>query len=248
MTPPWARPANCTSSDECAPANASDFANFATAAARRYPQIQVWEIWNEPNIVPYWQPKPDAVKYTALLKAAYIAIKAVNPNAIVLTGGTSPASSNGTNISPINFLQKIYNNGGGGSFDGVGHHPSCYEQVNCPNFYAPWSSWSQMNDTSPSLRSVMIDHGDSDMKIWVTEFTAPTGGGTRAITEAQQAQMFTNAYNLFSSYDWAGPVFNWHQDQDKCTTSNDVECFIGLIRYDGSNKPGYDSFVAAGIP
>ena len=60
--------------------------------------------------------------------------------------------------------------------------------------------------------------------------------------------MVTNAYALIRSYDWSGPVLTWHHDQDECTTSNDVECFFGLIRYDGSNKPGYDAFVAAGIP
>jgi hypothetical protein len=246
-TPPWARPANCTSSEACAPANASDYGNFAAAAARRYPQIQVWEIWNEPNLANYWQPKPDAVNYTALLKAAYIAIKAVNPNAIVLTGGAAPASNDGTNISPINFLQTIYNNGGGGSFDGVAHHPYCYDQYGCPNNIATYSAWSQMNDTFPSLRSVMIDHGDVDLKIWVTEFGAPTDGGAKAVTEAEQAQMVTNAYNLFRSYSWAGPILAWHKDRDICSNSNDIECFFGLIRYDGSNKPGYDAFIAAGI-
>jgi hypothetical protein len=33
-----------------------------------------------------------------------------------------------------------------------------------------------MDDTKPSLRSTMIANGDSGMKIWVTEFGAPTDG------------------------------------------------------------------------
>ncbi len=246
-TPAWARPADCTSSEWCAPANASDFAKFATAAATRYPQIHIWEIWNEPNLVPFWKPQPNAVKYTALLKAAYIAIKAVNPTAIVITGGTAPTESNGIDIAAIDFLQQIYNNGGGGSFDGVGHHPYCYSKVDCPDFVEAWSAWSQMNDTFPSLRSVMIDHGDGDKKIWATEFGSPTGGGNIAVTEAQQAEMVTNAYNLFRSYDWAGPVLAWYMDRDMMCTSS-VHCFFGLKRYDGSNKPGYDAFVAEGNP
>jgi hypothetical protein len=248
-TPEWARLAGSTS-NMCPPVNMNDCANFLRVAALRYPQIHYWEIWNEPNIIEFWQPKPDAVKYTALLKAAYKAIKAVNPLAVVLTAGTAPAGSNGTNISPIDFLKQIYNNGGGGSFDGVSHHPYCFDAAGCPNFYASWSAWSQMNDTNPSLRSLMVSHGDGAKKIWVTEFGSPTGGGAKSVTEAQQAQMVTDVYKLFRSYSWAGSFFAWFKDRDMCVTSDvllgNLECYFGLIRYDGTNKPGYNAFVAAG--
>jgi polysaccharide biosynthesis protein PslG len=248
-TPSWARASGCTDSEWCAPASTriSDYAKFAAAAAKRYPQIHVWEIWNEPNHGPWWRPAPDPVRYTALLKAAYKAIKAVNPNAIVITGGTAPAVSNGKSMAAIEFLQKIYANGGGGSFDGVGHHPYCYDAKDtCPDLFAKWSAWSQMNDTNPSLRSLMKDHGDGNKKIWATEFGAPTGGGSRALTESQQAKMVTTAYELFRSYSWAAPILAWHKDVDRCTTSTNVECFFGLIRSNGSRKPAYDAFVQSG--
>ena len=38
----------------------------------------------------FWQPKPDPAAYTADLKAAYAAIKAVDPSAVVLSGGLAP--------------------------------------------------------------------------------------------------------------------------------------------------------------
>lgn len=247
-TPAWARPSNCSDSQWCAPSSTkiSDFAKFAAAAAQRYPQIRVWEIWNEPNHPSWWKPNADPVKYAALLKATYKAIKAVNPDAIVITGGTSPAKTKGGYIAPVEFLQRIYNNGGGGSFDGVGHHPYCYDAKDeCPDFFANWSAWSQMNDTDPSLRSVMIEHGDDDLKIWATEFGAPTGGGSRASTETQQANALTSAYDLFRSYSWAGPVLIWHRDLDRCQNTSSVQCYFGLMRYDGSKKLAYDAFVEA---
>ncbi|MEI8103566.1 MAG: CARDB domain-containing protein [Candidatus Moraniibacteriota bacterium] len=241
FTPAWARPSNCTGSDKCGPANASDYGHFAGVVAARYPQIHVFEIWNEENISTFWQPQPNFVAYTAILKAGYTAIKAANPAAQVITGGTAPAISNGTDIGPADFLTGIYNNGGGGYFDGVSVHPYCYGNAACPNFSANWSGWNtQMLD----VRNVMVAHGDSAKKIWGTEFGAPTSGNGDNVTEAQQATMVTNGYNLFRSYSWAGPVFIWHKDQDLCTTSSDTECFFGLIRYAGTYKPGRDAFIA----
>lgn len=247
-TPAWARLPVCTESQWCAPKATSivDFAQFAAAAADRYPQIRVWEIWNEPNQAAWWRPGADPESYTALLKAAYRSIKAVNPNAIVITGGMAPSVTNEKSFSPIEFLQEIYTYGGRGSFDGVGHHPYCYDAADkCPDFYASWSAWSQMNDTTPSLRSVMKDHGDAVLKIWATEFGAPTGS-SRAVTETQQANMLSKAYELFRAYDWAEPVLIWHKDRDQCNNSANKECFFGLIRNDGSKKQAYDAFVQEG--
>ena len=247
-TPTWARPSTCTNSQWCAPASSrtGDFANFAAAAVRRYPQIRVWEIWNEPNHGPWWKPNADPVRYTAFLKAAYKAMKAVDSSVTVISGGMAPAVTKGSSIRPTEFLQKVYANGGAGSFDGVGHHPYCYDAKDtCPDLFANWSSWSQMNDTNPSLRSLMRDNGDSNKKIWVTEFGAPTGGGSRGLTQTQQAKMLANAYALFRSYSWAGGAFLWHNDRDTCTNTSNVECYFGLISANGSKKLAYYEFVKA---
>lgn len=250
-TPEWARPANCTASDKCAPANPTDFANFAGQAASHFAPFGVnhWEIWNEANITNFWQPAPNVEAYTTMLKAAYPVIKQANPSAIVLTTGSSPASSDGANISPIDFLSGIYANGGQGSFDAVAHHPYCFvgTEFNCPSAFATWSAWSQMQDTNPSLRSIMIANGDSYKKVWATEFGAPTSG-SQAVSETQQAQMVTEAYNLFKSYDWSGPLF-WYNFNDNCNDVTNRECWFGLVRYDSSKKPAYDSYkTAVGSP
>ncbi len=48
-------------------------------------RIQAWEIWNEPDVPFFWQ--GTAEQYAQLLKVAYFAIKAADPDAIVLFGG-----------------------------------------------------------------------------------------------------------------------------------------------------------------
>ena len=177
-TPAWARPAG--TSDKHAPTNVSDYANFCEATARHFAPLGVhnWEVWNEPNISGFFQPRPDVAKYTAMLKACYSRIKAVDPGATVITGGNSPAGSYNapcatacTNINPVNFLEGIYANGGAGYFDALAHHPYSFPAK--PSTVANWSAWYQMAGTSPSLRSLMIAHGDGAKKIWATEWGAP---------------------------------------------------------------------------
>src|SRR5207248_98801 len=210
-TPTWARPSTCNTSDKCVPANNADYGNFCGAAARHYLPMGVhyWEVWNEPNLTAFFQPKPDVVKYVGMLKACYTAIKAVDPSATVVTGGTSPAgsynapcSSACSNVNGINWLEGIYANGGKGYFDAVGHHP--YSFPSPPSTVAGWSAWYQMFGTSPSLRSVMVANGDGDKKIWGTEWGAPTNGpaGSGFVSESTQAAQVTEAYTLWKSYTW----------------------------------------------
>ena len=60
-----------------------------------------------------------------MLKRAYVEIKAVDPTATVLAGGTAPAPDDpsGRDMSPVTFLRNIYANGGKGYFDAFAHHP-----------------------------------------------------------------------------------------------------------------------------
>ena len=64
-----------------------DYCRFVTAVVRRYHgDIRHWEIWNEPNIF-FWQGPREM--YVELLKKAYAAVKAGNPNAQVLGCSTA---------------------------------------------------------------------------------------------------------------------------------------------------------------
>jgi hypothetical protein len=102
-----------------------------------------------------------------------------------------------------------------------------------------------MYGTNPSLRSVMSAHGDGDKKIWATEWGAPTGGPANSgfVSEAVQASQVTEAYKMFGSYSWAGPLFV-HTFRDDGTTTTTRENFFGLIRWDFSPKPAYAAYKA----
>lgn len=236
--PKWAQQPSCAGQFACPPNGTSSFATFATAAVNHYKPLGVstWEIWNEPNISVFWlTPSPSA--YTALLKAAYTAIKQADPTATVISAGVAPAATDGTNYTQYDFIKGMYAAGSHGYFDALGDHPYCYsDRAGCLG--APdGNEWWQMSQTPQNLRQLMTANGDSGKKIWMTEFGAPTN----VYTEAQQAQLMQQAYTLAAGYSWAGPLF-WYTYQDGGTDKSNVEDWFGMLRVDGSQKPAYATF------
>ena len=205
-------------------------------AARYEPKgVGTFEIWNEPNNVVFWQPAPNPAAYTADLIAAYQAIKNVDPPAFVLSGGLAPERNDGTNISPVTFLQRMYAYGARGHFAGVGYHPYSYPAL--PKTYASWSGWSQMDQTSPSIRSVMAANGDSGKRIYITEVGAPSGG-PGGVGQTSQATEFTQAIEAAKTTSWIGGIYLYTWQDDGTDTSN-TEDWFGLLTAAGRHKPAY---------
>ena len=242
FAPVWAQKSGCNGSDICVPANPITYAKFAAAAVGRYKSYGVrdWEIWNEPNVGYRFNGKADAAFYTRMLKDSYSAIKRVDSSAVVITGGTSPASTDGNNYSPADFIKALYNHGAGGWFDAVGAHPYTYPIS--PAKSTSTDAWGQMSAT----HKLMADHGDGNKQIWVTEYGAPTDGPDPAkrVSEAEQAQMATDSIGIFHGYSWGGPFF-WYNYMNSGSDTSSSENFYGLVAADGSQKPSYAAFVTA---
>jgi hypothetical protein len=62
------------------------FAQNAAIAFKNYNNIVGFEIWNEPNIAPFWT-NPNPVNYTHLLNLAEKSIHEINPKATVINAG-----------------------------------------------------------------------------------------------------------------------------------------------------------------
>jgi hypothetical protein len=89
-TPAWA---NGGKPRAWVPDNVRDYADFMFAVSRRYPTVHRWMIWGEVNYGANFQPMPahnpvGPRAYAVLLDAAYVALKAANPNNIVIGGNT----------------------------------------------------------------------------------------------------------------------------------------------------------------
>jgi hypothetical protein len=234
--PPWAAVAKSGDDPSPQPASSAQYAAFAAQVAKRYSPkgVNTFEIWNEPNAAQFWQPKPNPAAYTADLVAAYAAIRKVDRSAFVISGGLAPELNDGTNYSAITFLKAMYADGAKHSFDAVGYHPYSYPAM--PDTYEPWSGWSQMAQTNPSIRSVMTSNGDGNKPIWLTEFGAPTSGPWNVGT-AKQGLMLSQAITYTKKEKWISAlyIYTW---QDTPTGPNSDNGF-GLLTSGGAPKPAY---------
>jgi len=235
--PPWAAAAGASGDASPQPASSGQYADFAAEVAARYaPEgVNMFEIWNEPNRGQSWQPRPNPAAYTAILVQASRAIRKVDPSAFIISGGLGPAVTNGTNISPVSFLEAMYADGAKGSFNAVGYHPYSYPAM--PNTYEAWSGWSQMSQTSPSIRSIMTSHGDSSIPVWITEVGAPSSGPD-GVGVTAQANEFTQAITDAQNTSWVGGLYlySW---QDEGTDQTNNEDWFGLLTAAGAQKPAY---------
>jgi beta-xylosidase len=243
FVPAWAREAGCSSSKMCPPADPDTYGAFAAAVASRYAPygVQDYEIWNEPNISFRFHPAANPAEYVAMLKASYTDIKKVDPSSVVIAGSTAPSATDASDYSPSDFLNAMYNDGAEGYFDAISAHPYTYPIT--PSESAPTDAWGQLT----TMHSTMAAHGDGSKQIWITEFGAPTDGPDIAgdhVSEAVQAQIATEAIDIFHKWSWSGPFF-WYDFQDDGTSISDSQNFFGLVRADGSYKPAYYAFEKA---
>jgi polysaccharide biosynthesis protein PslG len=241
--PAWAAAAGTSGDVAPPPASPAQYAAFAAKVAARYaPQgVTMFEIWNEPNNAGFWSPKPNPAAYTADLKAAYAAIKHVDRSALVISAGLAPESNDGTNVNAVTFLQDMYAHGAKGSFDAVGDHPYSYPAL--PDTYESWSGWSGMNQTSPSIRSVMTSHGDGGKQIWITEAGAPTGGPD-GVSQAAQATDLSQAIANTKSASWIGGLYLYSWQDEGTDPANDEDWF-GVVTVTGAHKASYQAVAAA---
>ena len=100
-TPAWA---NGGRTPNFAPPRPRDFRRFATAAARRYPWVRYWLIWNEPNKRLWLRPTRAAIYVRHLLNPGYEAIHAVLPHARVGGGVTGPRGAAG-GVAPVTWVR-----------------------------------------------------------------------------------------------------------------------------------------------
>ncbi|RME47559.1 MAG: hypothetical protein D6791_05565, partial [Chloroflexi bacterium] len=260
--PKWARPGNTDWSVEGPPANPQDFADFMAAMAARYKgRVRAYEIWNEQNLGREWGNEPiDAGRYVQLLAAAYKAIKAQDPSAYVISGAPTPTGvNNAFAMDDALYLEKMYQAGLARYCDGIGVHPSGYN--NPPDATA--SSWNDptapafkghrsffFRDTLWTYYAIMRKYGDGGKRLWPTEFgwasTEGLGAGpaegygyANDNSEAEQAQFLVQAMQLARSWGFVGPMFVWNLNFGPVSGPHDEKAAFGILRPDWSPRPAY---------
>lgn len=230
--PLWARGSGPTTGN-CPPdsAHIANYANFCAAAATRATACTVFELWNEPNVRTFWGINQNVSLYVSMLQAAYTAVKAARPDAIVLCGALAPEATVGTDTtSPLDFMTAVYAGGGKNYFDAVSIHP-----YTSPGH--PWGpeDWMSLNAAVLPIRELMIAQGDGLKPMWFTEWGYPTGG-TDSVTEAVQATEMVDALALWRGLGYAAAATLYSLD-DRNSAGTDREDRFGIYQSGGTAKP-----------
>jgi hypothetical protein len=247
-SPCWASSApdkgSCTGSwwdrgvQKWAPANPADYADAAAwVAARWRADLAALEIGNEPNDTAYFKAADPVREYAGMVKASYGKIKAAAPEVPVIVGSVSH--------SDRNWLERMYDQGIAGNYDGISIHP--YNEWRNPNdpWQPQWKAYSFLSGVK-WIRELMVAKGDADKGLWLTEFGFTTCGSADkvCVNAAQQAEYTKESFRIAAgwSYVRAAIIYNLRNIDD--TPNNRLSQF-GLVNRDFSQKPAYAAFKSA---
>jgi hypothetical protein len=236
LTPSWA---NGGRGQRVAPNRPADYARVAGwAAARWRGKVIGWEVWNEPNSSAFLR-GADPVAYTRILRAAYPAIKAGDPDAAVVSGGVE--------YNDVDWLRRAYQAGAKGSFDVLATHP--YQGIaDLPPDARDGTKWTLTHVSG--VRRLMVEWGDAAKPIWFTEFGWSTHGARpgvnwiRGVDETRQAAYLVATARLVAAEMPYVQRIYWYSDRD--THRGDPQyANYGLFRRDLSAKPALSALATA---
>ncbi len=189
-----------------------DFAQFAADFVERYAGIiDHLIIWNEPNLAFEWgYQQVDPRGYVELLRTVYAPIHAANPNAVVLAAGLAPTlepvgSPNGLN--DILYLEALYANGAADYFDALAVHTYGFTE---PPDAEPLPTALNFR-RAELLRAVMVEHGDADTPVYITEMGwNDHPRWTKAVHASQRVTYTLDALRMVENdWQWAAKACLW---------------------------------------
>lgn len=251
--PAWSLPEG-TDNRYTPPADFQDFVDYAVAVATRYRgRIQHYQIWNEPNLYPEWgEQTVNAEAYTDLLCRTYRALKAIDPQIVVIAGAIGPTIDlSGRNAYDVLYLQRMYQAGAGACFD-----------VLSAQGYGLWSGPTdrRLRPTTINfqrhlyLRDVMVANGDAHKPIWISEAGWNPVPDDPAIadlerygrvTMEQAAAWAPLAYERASEeWPWIGMIAWWYFKRADDSERDQSWYYFRLVEPDFTPTPIYESLKA----
>ncbi|MGH2515030.1 MAG: endo-1,4-beta-xylanase [Ktedonobacterales bacterium] len=221
FSPNWA----CASTT-CSP-SAADFSAFVSAVVSRYKtSIHVWEMWNEPDGPNYWTDSEQSYVQNVLIPG-YQAAKSADHTSQVELGAPAYADAG--------WLNTIYSDGGGNSFDIMGWHD--------------YNGGSTVVGDANTVEGVLQAHGQATKPVWLGEF----GVQEQTTNDIQQQALLQTVYEAQNSPIAAAFWYNLRDDSAyNCCPPQDVkDAYWGLVQRGGAQKQGLallQRLIAAGLP
>jgi hypothetical protein len=219
-----------------------DYQHFVERVAWRYRgRIRAYIIWNEPNLALEWGGHaPDPADYARLLRAGYQAVKAGDPDALVIAAGLAPTNGDGERaMDERTFLRGMYQAGAAPYFDVLGAHPY--------GFGLPPDAPESVNDglvfaRLEDLRAIMLEQGDGDKPVWITEMgwtvDPPPDQPDIGVSLTQQGAYLTGALDrVRREWPWVELVTVWNLSQPE---PGDPFGGYSLIDPTGDPRPAYE--------
>jgi Glycosyl hydrolases family 39 len=142
----------------------SEYAEYAaTVAAHWAGQGMMYEVWNEPNEVYFWNPV-NVNQYAQLFTAARDAIMAADPTAKVGLGGITGLGASCCHQG-IDFISDLVDLGV--RFDYAGVHPYDSGLNDSPDTHKPFE---QNFDDALAVENMLNAKGRPNVKLWLTEW------------------------------------------------------------------------------
>jgi hypothetical protein len=244
--PQWA---NGGKPSNWAPTKPQDYANFAIAAARRYPSVHLWMIWGEPSRRGDFEPLTPALRYVKLnaqqrvaphlyagiLDASYGALKSVSHSNLVIGGMTYTTGD----LSPQQWIENLrLPNGRPPRLDMYGHNPFSYRDPNLAGSPSGEQNtdFSDLGRLAGLVARYLGRPGNPRPKLFISEWTIPTGVDQEfnfRVDPLVQAKWITDGLRIGRQLRSIYAV-GWIHLYDEPPTS-----YGGLIETDGTKKPGY---------
>ncbi len=257
--PKWAR-SDATWPTPGPPDKLSDFGDFINDLSKRYKgRIHAYQIWNEPNLAREWgEQPPNPVQYAEMLKIAYQAIKANDPDAYVITGGLSPTTTAGKQAMPhIEFAKGLYAAGARPYFDMLGVHAAGFkappetgpdEIAKNPAFNNGEGAAGRIYGfrSAEDMRAVMVANGDESKKVAILEFgwtSDPRPSSPynwHSVSEEEKATYIVGAFEYARKNwaPWVGPM-NVIYIADPNWTKENEQYYWSITDPDGKPRPAY---------
>jgi hypothetical protein len=223
-----------------------DYADFAVAAARRYPQVRHWMIWGEPTRPGSFAPMSGKSRkgpqaYARMLDAAYGALKSVRRSNVVIGGMTWTLGVQ----APATFLRRMrLPNGKPPRLDWFGHNafsvrfPSLRKKV----YYPGLRDLSDSDTFAGEIRRT-YKRIHRRPRLWISEFTVQSDHANRAfsffVSRKAQARWLTAAFTL-ARREHAIAGLGWYDLVDEDDPRNGLTG--GLLDAQGNPKPAFAAY------
>ena len=222
-------PEGAEANDQYPPKDFNVFAQRMQMLAQRYPQVNVWQVWNEPNIM--WMPQADPDAYYRLLTTTVDALRAQLPGQQVATAGMAYYSQMPKQEGLM--LEKLLEKGLAEQHLITAYHP-----------YSQYPEGDNPADKDFLTRSNFLNnalHAKGIAQVWATEWGWSSYNGPKEmqllIGVDGQADYTLRRLALMSAMDFQRIFLFNLSDLDRRASPRDQ--FYGLLDLQGNPKPVY---------